>query len=49
MVIYTPLAGQRVYGGGWAARVARAVALTALYMLLLAVAVPVAWMLALLA
>lgn len=49
MVIYTPLAGQRVYGGGWGARVARAVALTALYMLLLAVAVPVAWMLALLA
>lgn len=49
MVVYTLLAGRRVYGGGWATRLARALALSALYMVLLALTVPVAWMLALLA
>ena len=49
MAVYTLQAGQRVYGGGWVARLARALALSLLYMALLALTVPVAWMLALLA
>jgi hypothetical protein len=49
MVVYTLLAGRRVYGGGWAPRLGRALALSALYMALLALTVPVAWMVALLA
>ena len=49
MVVYTLLAGRRVYGGGWLSRLARALALSALYVALLALTVPVAWMLALLA
>lgn len=48
IVVYTLLAGQRVYGGRWPSRLVRASALTALYMVLLAVTVPVAWLLALL-
>ncbi len=49
MVGYTWLAGRRVYPGRWLPRLVRAVALTLLYMGLLVVTVPAAWLLALLA
>ena len=49
MAGYTLLAGRRVYGGLWWQRLLRAVALTLMYMALLAVAVPMAWLLALVA
>ena len=49
MAVYTMVAGQRVYGGLWWQRLLRAVVLTLMYMALLAVAVPVAWLVALLA
>jgi hypothetical protein len=49
MAVYTMVAGQRVYGGTWWQRLLRAVALTLMYMALLAVAVPMAWLVALLA
>ena len=49
MVVYTLLAGRRVYDGSWGMRLLRGVALTAMYMTLLLLTVPVAWMLALLA
>jgi hypothetical protein len=43
------MAGSRVYGGRWWARALRSVALTLLYMALLALTVPLAWLLALVA
>ncbi len=49
MAVYTLVAGRRVYGGLWWQRLLRALALTLMYMALLAVAVPVAWLVALLA
>jgi hypothetical protein len=49
MVVYTGLAGRRVYGGPWGPRLLRGLALTALYMLLLAVTVPAVWLLGLVA
>ena len=48
MAVYTLLAGKRVYGGALPLRAARALALSGLYTLLLAVTVPLAWLLALL-
>ena len=48
MAIYTLKAGRRVYPGRWVLRTFRAVALTLLYMGLLALTIPVAWFLALL-
>jgi hypothetical protein len=47
MAVYTLMAGSRVYGGSWWARALRSVALTLLYMALLALTVPLAWLLAL--
>ncbi len=49
MVVYTPMAGSRVYGGNWWARLWRGLALTLMYALLLTLAVPLAWLLALIA
>jgi Protein of unknown function (DUF3667) len=49
MIVYTLLASRRVYAGDWAPRLLRAVALTAMYMTLLVLTVPLAWLLALLA
>ncbi len=48
IVVYTLLAGRRVYGGAWWARLLRGLALTAMYLLLLLVTLPLAWLLALL-
>ena len=48
MVLYTLVAGRRVYGGLWWQRVLRALLLSVLYATLLALTVPVAWLLALL-
>lgn len=49
MVIYTLLAGRRVYGGNWWTRLWRGVLLSLMYTVLLGLTVPVAWMLALIA
>jgi len=49
MVVYTLLASRRVYDGPWLPRLLRGAALTAMYTALLAITVPVAWLLALLA
>ncbi len=48
MLIYTLMAGRRVYGGGWLPRLVRGGALTLMYAALLAVALPLLWLLALL-
>jgi hypothetical protein len=48
IVVYTLVADWRFYGGPWWQRVLRPAALSAMYTLLLAVAVPLAWLLALL-
>jgi Protein of unknown function (DUF3667) len=48
MAFYTLKAGRRVYQGRWVSRTFRAVALTLLYMGLLALTIPVAWLLGLL-
>jgi hypothetical protein len=47
--VYTLMAGQRVYGGRWGPRLLRAGALSVMYVGLLALTVPLAWLLALLA
>jgi hypothetical protein len=49
MLLYTLLAGRRVYGGVWWQRALRAIVLSALYATLLAFTVVLAWLLALLA
>jgi Protein of unknown function (DUF3667) len=49
MLVYTLLAGRRVYGGRWGPRLARAAVLSVMYMALLAATVPLAWLLALVA
>lgn len=49
VAVYTWLAGRRVYPGRWPARLLRALALSALYVGLLRLTVPVAWVVALLA
>jgi hypothetical protein len=49
MVAYTWVSGRRVYPGRWLPRLLRAVSLTLLYMGLLGVTVPLAWLVALLA
>jgi len=49
MAVYTLLAGQRVYSGRWLPRLLRGVALSLMYMALLALTVPAAWLLALVA
>jgi len=49
MVMYTLVAGRRVYGGRWWQRAPRALLLTAMYAALLMVTVPLAWLLALVA
>ena len=49
MVAYTLLAGSRVYGGRWLPRLLRATLLTLMYMTLLALTLPLAWLLALVA
>jgi hypothetical protein len=46
MAVYTLMAGSRVYGGRWWARVLRSVALTLRYTALLALTVPLVWLLA---
>ncbi len=47
MAVYTILAGRRVYGGRWWVRILRGLGLSLMYMALLAVTVPLAWLLAL--
>ena len=47
--VYTLMAGRRVYGGRWWQRALRALLLAAMYAVLLAVTVPLAWLLALVA
>jgi hypothetical protein len=49
MVAYTLMAGRRVYGGGWLPRLLRGGALAAMYVGMLTVALPVMWLVALLA
>lgn len=49
MVVYTLLAGGRVYGGRWLPRLTRALVLSLAYMSVLAVTLAAAWLLALLA
>jgi hypothetical protein len=49
MVVYTLLAGGRVYGGRWLPRLARAVVMSLSYMTLLALTLAAAWLLALMA
>ena len=49
MALYTLRAGRRVYGGSWLQRLLGATALTLMYMALLVLTVPIAWLLALLA
>jgi hypothetical protein len=48
MLIYALLAARRVYGGGWPLRLLRGAALVTMYTGLLALMVPMAWLLALL-
>jgi hypothetical protein len=48
MAIYTVVAGKVVYGGGWGPRLIRSAVLSAVYAGLLAVAVPLSFMIALL-
>ena len=48
MAVYTLLAGKAVYGGSWAARLVRTAVLSAVYAAMLAVAVPLSFLLALL-
>jgi hypothetical protein len=49
MLLYTLMAGRRVYGGVWWQRVLRAILLSALYVTLLFFTVVLAWLLALIA
>lgn len=49
MVVYTSMAGRRFYGGSWWSRLWRGLALSLIYTVLLMLAVPVAWLLALIA
>jgi hypothetical protein len=49
MVVYTLLAGGRVYGGRWLPRLVRALVMGVTYMTLLAVTLAAAWLLALMA
>jgi Protein of unknown function (DUF3667) len=49
MVVYTLVAGGRVYGGRWLPRLVRAVAMSLMYTAVLAVTVAGAWLLALVA
>ena len=49
MAVYTLRAGRRVYGGSWLQRLLGGTALTLMYMALLGLTVPLAWLLALLA
>lgn len=47
VVVYTLMAGRRVYGGRWRQRALSALLLSAMYTALLAVTLPLAWLLAL--